>query len=549
MVSIPFGIQDADNGSRFAELSAVVKEAVTGIFFTHPYSSFVRGTNELHNGLIRRFIMNKGSKITLYFVYSRRSVFLFSTFFILCIGLFTFWDKLVLLFLFCLFLFADFILKNIFNMRVELRILYYFLILFIIIEQSAGYDNSYHHYLDGIQKIGLLLTVGFLVIKNKPPFNHEIKITTSIMLSLILLNFISTMLNYQDLEIFIKSTSDYLKYFTLIYIVIFSKFDDKDIFKLLKLYSPIVIIGTFFAVCQFVGIEEFFKLFIGKYNIQMRGEWERAIGFFSHPIEFANFSSVLFCVYYFLNKYKYNNKWFSFISILLIINIILTITRISLITVLLIFIIDNIKSLKNLFKKLLILFVLVLILNSFIDIQGLINYTQEEYDSSSDSPREYYIVKGIEVWKHHPLIGIGFNTYGNQYYRDLTGDKIFNKYDIHAFDWMKLSTTDTFIAQIFPEFGIIGIMLIIFFAIYIISRYKYLIKSHQHENKAYIYIIVSCLLLSFNSSSVLFNPHVGAFLWISIGMIVANYNNSISKGKNNNYLITSKYGNSEVIGF
>jgi IS30 family transposase len=45
----------ADNGSEFASL----KEAVLGIsdvYFTHPYSSWERGTNENHNGIVRRFI-------------------------------------------------------------------------------------------------------------------------------------------------------------------------------------------------------------------------------------------------------------------------------------------------------------------------------------------------------------------------------------------------------------------------------------------------------------------------------------------------------------
>ncbi|OUM91192.1 MAG: hypothetical protein BAA03_02160 [Caldibacillus debilis] len=40
-----------------------VKDVGTEIYFTHPYSSFERGTNERHNGLIRRFIP-KGKAIT-----------------------------------------------------------------------------------------------------------------------------------------------------------------------------------------------------------------------------------------------------------------------------------------------------------------------------------------------------------------------------------------------------------------------------------------------------------------------------------------------------
>ena len=45
----------SDNGSEFSDLSAL-RTSNTKIYFTHPYSSFERGTNERHNGLLRRFI-------------------------------------------------------------------------------------------------------------------------------------------------------------------------------------------------------------------------------------------------------------------------------------------------------------------------------------------------------------------------------------------------------------------------------------------------------------------------------------------------------------
>jgi IS30 family transposase len=53
----------ADNGSEFAELSASVEKDGTDVYFTHPYTSSERGTNERHNGLIRRFIP-KGKAIS-----------------------------------------------------------------------------------------------------------------------------------------------------------------------------------------------------------------------------------------------------------------------------------------------------------------------------------------------------------------------------------------------------------------------------------------------------------------------------------------------------
>ena len=53
-----------DNGSEFAELFRLAGEGI-GIYFTHPYSSWEKGTNERHNGLLRRFIP-KGKSISGY---------------------------------------------------------------------------------------------------------------------------------------------------------------------------------------------------------------------------------------------------------------------------------------------------------------------------------------------------------------------------------------------------------------------------------------------------------------------------------------------------
>lgn len=54
----------ADNGSEFSELSTLEEEGIS-IYFSHPYASYERGTNERHNGIIRRFI-KKGHPIHSY---------------------------------------------------------------------------------------------------------------------------------------------------------------------------------------------------------------------------------------------------------------------------------------------------------------------------------------------------------------------------------------------------------------------------------------------------------------------------------------------------
>ena len=53
-----------DNGSEFANLS-LLENGKLKVYFTHPYSSFEKGTNECHNRMLRRFIP-KGKSISDY---------------------------------------------------------------------------------------------------------------------------------------------------------------------------------------------------------------------------------------------------------------------------------------------------------------------------------------------------------------------------------------------------------------------------------------------------------------------------------------------------
>ena len=51
-----------DNGPEFSLLSSLEQISDTMVYFAHPYSSFEKGANERHNGLLRRFIP-KGKRI------------------------------------------------------------------------------------------------------------------------------------------------------------------------------------------------------------------------------------------------------------------------------------------------------------------------------------------------------------------------------------------------------------------------------------------------------------------------------------------------------
>ena len=52
-----------DNSSEFSRLSELEELAETLVYYTHLYTSREKGTNERHNGIIRRFIP-KGKRIS-----------------------------------------------------------------------------------------------------------------------------------------------------------------------------------------------------------------------------------------------------------------------------------------------------------------------------------------------------------------------------------------------------------------------------------------------------------------------------------------------------
>jgi IS30 family transposase len=64
-VSNVFKSITTDNGSEFSDLGTLGEQEDIAVYFSHPYASYERGTNERHNGMIRRFI-KKGQPIHTY---------------------------------------------------------------------------------------------------------------------------------------------------------------------------------------------------------------------------------------------------------------------------------------------------------------------------------------------------------------------------------------------------------------------------------------------------------------------------------------------------
>lgn len=138
--------------------------------------------------------------------------------------------------------------------------------------------------------------------------------------------------------------------------------------------------------------------------------------------------------------------------------------------------------------------------------------------------------KGIEIWADNPFFGIGFNTYGSAKYRKRTNDIIFDTYDIHKFDYANLATTDSFIVELLPEFGVFGILIILLYGKYIIKNYRKK-QSNVKFFSIYKYIIISITIMSINTSTAYINAHIGSWFWIACGMLLCD---DLEEYKSNN---------------
>lgn len=379
---------------------------------------------------------------------------------------------------------------------------------------------KYTVYIVEILVLTYLLLFSLFNIKRKNL--NEFKKILLLLIAFMFLNFCGIILTYQSFEIFLYSTYDTLKYFILIFYILSLNMKKKDFIDLLMMISGIVIINTFVVLMQFIGKNVFFDIFRGRFNIVSRNGNMRAIGIFPYGIELGNYCCILFAFYYGCIKQinNYLKYYFIFIELLLLICIFASGTRTSMGIIIILLILFNIKTIKGWIKGIIILTIFAFLATNMLNIDDMIARTK--WDVNAELPRSYYLKKGIDIWKDNAFFGIGYGTYGSNKYRERTDDIVFNSYNVHKFDYANLATTDSFISEILPEYGIFGILLILLLGVEIIKQYK--IKHDIDFYKTFILVIISIIIMSYNSSTVFFNSHIGSWFWISCGFLLDNSN-------------------------
>lgn len=399
------------------------------------------------------------------------------------------------------------------------RRLFMLMLFFWFQEFTSAQENTGLRYTVYALEVIVILYLFIYSFRHMRNINHKhFKTTTIALFAFLIFNFLGIMITYGNLVVFALSTYDSCKYFVLIYYVLATRVSKEDVKDLLYLLSGIVIMHTVCAVMQFMGNELFFDMFRGRYEIVTRVGSFRSIGMFPYGIELGNYCCVLFALYHSFSRSveKKKKTLYTIIQICLLVCIITSGTRTAMANVAFIYIILNIANYKRWLKVILVAICVLLVGSNFISYEEII--TRTLWDISIELPRNYYFNKGIDIWKDHPLFGIGYNTYASAKYRERTGDIIFDTYDAHKFEYANLATSDSFAVELIPEFGIMGILTIALYGYYIFKNYK--MKSEKDYYKAFVVVIVSISIMSINTATSYINPHIGTWFWISCGVLL-----------------------------
>ncbi len=368
--------------------------------------------------------------------------------------------------------------------------------------------------------LALLFIMNVFLLKRKKEIKGILP-ETVIIIMLCIGNLITYFQFQYEFKVYLLSTNFYLRYFVISLIIYFSKIDYEVFIKILKLFSIFIISNTVICILQFIFGDPFLSPFVGGYFYSFRNDLIRCIGVFPWPTELGAFSGLFFIIYYFSGKHlKYN--FFYLISFFCILNILLSQSRLALLLVIIILFIDNIKKILKLMRYSLILVLIYVFINfgMGININEYIINSIEEYSMPEKAPRIYYVIHGIDIFRDHPFFGIGFDRYGTQWINELENYHLFNKYGIKQFE--RLSTTDSFIAKILPEFGVFGTILLIVFYIILLMKSIRIMKIDQRY-KTFFYLLVYYIFYLFNSAHVLFNLNMGPVFWIIAGLVIKYY--------------------------
>lgn len=146
-------------------------------------------------------------------------------------------------------------------------------------------------------------------------------------------------------------------------------------------------------------------------------------------------------------------------------------------------------------------------------------FSDETIQASTEWGRIYIVIKGLEVFKDHPIFGTGFATFGDSATQNHSSP-IYKQYQINE----KIYADNQYI-HILVSTGITGTILLIAFVVHMFYK---LLPNSNHYNNAILISLTSALLVGCVFYSLLEDKTFTLFYYSILGVLISH-----ARGKNN----------------
>ena len=309
----------------------------------------------------------------------------------------------------------------------------------------------------------------------------------------------------------------YLCYFLLAIFVYYSSFGEREMQLLLTIMGSVFLVVAIVAAVQFSSGKWLAPFTPSQYQVVVRLGFFRAQGFLTRPNDFALFVGFWFFLFYCRAGRSGRALFYSVVCAAMGASILLSVTRTAIVGIAaLVFLLE----LRHLSVRARVVVCVVVVMLATVLGLGALRGVAKDVSTIRSSWRAYYLAQGLRVWEHNPLVGVGFDRYATDSSStdnstpDVSGQSVLEEYHIQQ---MPIGSSDAFLANILPEFGLIG-------AGVALVAFVLLVKAGLKRSRVdlltggYLCCLFFGVVSMFTSASGLFASYSLA-LWISVGML------------------------------
>ena len=373
---------------------------------------------------------------------------------------------------------------------------------------ATTYGKPSRQYLESnLRHLELALLVAFALYAAT---RYKIRVPVALVttaIGLLVLDLVDFWLYSFPVGVLVAGTSLYLRYFLLAYVVYMVPFSERDMRMLLHILAWFLLLLTALVAIQFA-TGHWLAWFMQDNAIVYRASLRRASGVFPYPNEMALFAGAWFFLYF---SRRSLSRLYLLVSAALAADVLMSVTRWFAVVLVALVVLYVLRTRHGLLKTVVLGGLGVLLLVQLSDTAGRLFEDLPRYASGS-SPRQFYLRAGWEVFKQHPITGIGFDRFGTT-----LPSAYYNPAYLLRFHY-GMSTTDSMLARLLPEFGLLGVALVVGFLAIVFTR-GVAWGGREPVARGYVYCMLFVTLSAVSSPEAFFGPHAMPF-WISVGLIL-----------------------------